>query len=170
MDENNDDKNLFNEIIGSVDFIKFLLNENKILNNLAPDTELEIPLLKSKNVLFPGIYVSIPISNKNEINLINDLQINSKFLGIVTSKNRNKDTYEIGTTAQILKIININENKIQVVLQGVDKFKIEKTNTDLLGNLYGTVKILKDDDYDVNSLEYKAIETNIKELLGNMIN
>lgn len=169
MDDNNDDKNFFNEIIGSVDFIKFLLSENKILNNLAPDSTLEIPLLRSKNVLFPGIYVSIPISNKNEINLINDLHVNSKFLGIITTKNNNKGTYEIGTTAQILKIININENKIQVVLQGIDKFKLEKTNTDVLGNLFGNIRILKDEDYDVNSIKYKAIENNIKELIGDMI-
>lgn len=169
MDDNNDDKNFFNEIIGSVDFIKFLLNENKILNNLAPDSTLEIPLLRSKNVLFPGIYVSIPISNKNEINLINDLHVNSKFLGIITTKNNSKGNYEVGTTAQILKIININENKIQVVLQGIDKFKLEKTNTDVLGNLFGNVRILKDDDYDVNSIKYKAIETNIKELISDMI-
>jgi len=169
MDDNNDDKNLFNEIVGSVDFIKFLLNENKVLNNLPPDSTLEIPLLRSKNVLFPGIYVSIPISNKNEINLINDLQVNSKFLGIITTKNNNRGIYEIGTTAQILKIININENKIQVVLQGVDKFKLENTNTDVLGNLFGNVRIIKDDDFDVNSIKYKAIESNIKELIGNMI-
>lgn len=170
MDDNNDDKNLFNEIVGSVDFIKFLLNENKVLNNLPPDSTLEIPILKSKNVLYPGIYVSIPISNKNEINLINDLYVNSKFLGIISTKNNSKDTYDIGTTTQILKIININENKIQVVLQGVDKFILEKTNTDVLGNLYGSVKILKDDTYDVNSIEYMAVENNIKELLNNMIN
>ena len=161
MDDNNDDKNLFNEIVGSVDFIKFLLNENKVLNNLPPDSALEIPILKSKNVLYPGIYVSIPISNKNEINLINDLYVNSKFLGIISTKNSSKDTYNIGTTTQILKIININENKIQVVLQGVDKFKLEKTNIDELGNLYGSVKILKDDDFDVNSIEYIAVENNI---------
>lgn len=169
MDDNNEDKNFFNEIIGSVDFIKFLLSENKILNNLAPDSTLEIPLLRSKNVLFPGIYVSIPISNKNEINLINDLHVNSKFLGIITTKNNDKGTYEIGTTAQILKIISINENKIQIVLQGIDKFKLEKTNTDVLGNLFGNVRIIKDEDYDVNSIKYKAIESNIKELIGDMI-
>jgi len=68
-----------------------------------------------------------------------------------------------------LKIININENKIQVVLQGVDKFKLENTNTDVLGNLFGNVRIIKDDDFDVNSIKYKAIESNIKELIGNMI-
>ena len=169
MDENNDDKNFFNEIIGSVDFIKFLLNENKILSNLTPNSTLEIPILRSKNVLFPGIYVSIPINNKNEINLINDLYVNSKFLGIITTKNNDKGTYEVGTTAQILKIININENKIQVVLQGIDKFKLEKTNTDVLGNLFGNVRIIKDDDFDINSVKYKAIESNIKELIGDMI-
>ena len=169
MDDNNDDKIFLNDIVGSADFIKFLLNENKILTSLAPDTNVDVPILKSKNVLFTGVYVSLPISDKNEINLINDIQMNSKFLGIVSIKKNDKDIYEIGTTAQILKTVKINEDKIQVILQGVDKFKIENLYTDVIGNLCAKGRILKDCDGDRDSLQYKAIELNIKQLVGEMI-
>ena len=122
--DKNDDKILFSDIASSLDFIKFLIDDNKIIKPIPPDTVMDLNLISTKNVLFPNIYVSISTSNNYDIDILKDAYNNSKLIGVVCQKPNNKDIYSVGTISQILKLVNVSENKIQVVLQGINKFKI----------------------------------------------
>lgn len=167
--DKNDDKILFSDIASSLDFIKFLIDDNKIIKPIPPDTVMDLNLISTKNVLFPNIYVSISTSNNYDIDILKDAYNNSKLIGVVCQKPNNKDIYSVGTISQILKLVNVSENKIQVVLQGINKFKILKA--EFINNIIkAKVSIVHDEETHKNKNKLKAIELAIKELLVKITN
>lgn len=77
--------------------------------------------------------VVIPITaGKTSIQLLEEAQKNGEFIGIVSQKNSDleqpaeKDIYQIGTLAKIIKIIKLPEGNITAITKGFHRFKIKK--------------------------------------------
>ena len=102
------------DIEAEADLIPLMTPEDEeALNNEAlPDS---IPILPLKNtVLFPGVVIPITASRDRSIELIKDANNADKVIGVVAQKDQSienpdlKDLYEIGTVAQILRVLKLS--------------------------------------------------------------
>lgn len=93
----------------------------------------ELPILPLRNmVLFPGVVVPITAGRDTSIKLIKDANKGDKTIGVVAQKNPDveyptqKDIYQTGTVAKILKMLKMPDGNTMVVIQGQKRFKIDE--------------------------------------------
>ena len=96
--------------------------EDDLLKLNIPDV---LPILPLKNmVLFPGVVIPITIAREKSLTLIRDVYQKSKILGTIAQVNPEvedpelKDLYQIGTVAQVLKILEMPDGSTSVIIQG----------------------------------------------------
>ena len=96
-----------------------------------------IPILPLKNtVLFPGVVIPITASRDKSIELINDANKGDKVIGVVAQKDQStespelKDIYDLGTVAQILRVLKMPDGNTTVIIQGKKRFQIDEIITD----------------------------------------
>ena len=120
------------DIEAEADLIPLMTSEDEqALNNEAlPDS---IPILPLKNtVLFPGVVIPITATRDKSIQLIKDANNGDKVIGVVAQKDQSvenpefKDIYNIGTVAQILRILKMPDGNTTVIIQGKKDFKFIK--------------------------------------------
>lgn len=105
--------------------------EEKLMNESKVPSQL--PILPLKNtVLFPGVVIPITVGRDRSLELVRKAYENDKIIGIVTQKKAEQedpepeDLYEIGTVAQILKLIKMPDGSKSIVIQGKSVFKIKE--------------------------------------------
>jgi ATP-dependent Lon protease len=105
--------------------------EEKLMNESQVPSQL--PILPLKNtVLFPGVVIPITVGRDRSLELVRKAYENDKIIGIVTQKKSEQedpepeDLYEIGTVAQILKLIKMPDGSKSIVIQGKSVFKIKE--------------------------------------------
>jgi len=96
----------------------------------VPDS---LPILPLKNaILFPGIVMPITVGREKSIQLIREYNATTKIIGTATQKNpqiedpSRADIYNIGTLAQIVKILEMPDGSTTVVLQGLSRVEIKE--------------------------------------------
>lgn len=105
--------------------------EEKRLSEIKiPD---ELPILPLKNtVLFPGVVVPITVGRDRSLQLVKEAYSGDKLIGVVAQKDETiespnpDDLYEIGTVAQVLKLIKMPDGSKSIVIQGKTIFKIKE--------------------------------------------
>ena len=82
-------------------------------------------------VLFPKMVLPLIVLQKESIQLIDEAMSKSRIIGTVASKltepktdYSTDDLFGIGSSALILKMAKINEDKAQLLLQGLGRFKL----------------------------------------------
>ncbi|UZT96141.1 endopeptidase La [Chryseobacterium fluminis] len=144
--------------------------------NLADLSETEqnseqkiFPILPVRNmVMFPNVVIPITAGRKTSIQLLEDAQKNGEFIGIVSQKNSDveqpaeKDIYQVGTLAKIIKIIKLPEGNITAISKGFHRFKIKKI-VEKQPYFKGEITKLKDGKAK-NKEEYEALLENVKDL------
>lgn len=90
-----------------------------------------LPVLALRNaVLFPETIIPITVGREKSIKLVRQVYKQNKILGAVAQKDSklenpgNGDLFDIGTLAKIIKIIEMPDGGITIILQGVRRFKI----------------------------------------------
>lgn len=122
-----------------------------------------LPILTLRNaVLFPSTVMPITVGREKSIKLVKDAYKSSKIIGTVSQKDVNvedptlTDLFEIGTMARILKIIEMPNNTITAILQGVKRFSIVEQISDtpyiIVKVNYIEDTILKKQEKDFNTL------------------
>ncbi|HCA09071.1 MULTISPECIES: endopeptidase La [unclassified Chryseobacterium] len=127
------------------------------------------PILPVRNmVMFPNVVIPITAGRKTSIQLLEEAQKNGDFIGIVSQKNSDleqpaeKDMYQTGTLAKIIKIIKLPEGNITAITKGFHRFKIKKI---VESQPYFKAEITKlKDSKPKNREEYDALLENIKDL------
>jgi ATP-dependent Lon protease len=127
------------------------------------------PILPVRNmVMFPNVVIPITAGRKTSIQLLEEAQKNGDFIGIVSQKNSDleqpaeKDLYQIGTLAKIIKIIKLPEGNITAITKGFHRFKIKKM---IENQPYFKAEITKlKDGKAKNKEEYEALLENVKDL------
>ncbi|CAG5012741.1 Lon protease 2 [Dyadobacter sp. CECT 9275] len=104
------------------------------------DEPLELPnelaiLPIRQTVLFPGMVIPVTVVRQKAIRLVKKIyrnsDINLRILGAVTQAKPNKedptadDLYNIGTVAQILKMITLPDGNVTIIVQGRQRFEIK---------------------------------------------
>ncbi len=101
------------------------------LRNLeVPDV---LPILPLRNtVLFPGVVIPITVGRKKSLRLIQDVYRGSRLLGVLAQKDftidepTGEDLYQLGTVAEILKVLEMPDGSTSVIIQGKRRFKIRE--------------------------------------------
>jgi len=131
-----------------------------------PDT---LPIIALRNaVLFPETIIPITVGREKSIKLVREAYSKQRILGAVSQKiakledPQPSDLYDIGTLAKIIKIIEMPDGGITIILQGVKRFKVlDILNTEPY--FIASVKYLDDEVSNKNIKELDAITSSIKD-------
>jgi len=128
-----------------------------------------LPILPLRNtVLFPGVVIPITVGRDKSLRLVQEVYKKNKILGAIAQKNGTiedpelEDLYQVGTVAQILKILEMPDGSTSVIIQGRKRFVLEDLLTD---KPYHVAKINPlEDKEEKPGGESKAVAAALKEL------
>ena len=135
-----------------------------------------LPILTLRSsVIFPGSVTPITVGRPKSIALVRAVESGDGLLGAVlqidsaVENPQPKDMHKIGTSARILKILEMPNGNLTVILNGLEKIEV--------GEYIATkpyframVTPIKDSTPDPNSAEFTAIVDSIKEVALHIIN
>ncbi len=92
-----------------------------------------LPILPLRNtVLFPGVVLPITVGRERSLQLVRDVNRGNKLLGTVAQKDytidrpEKEDLYEVGTVAEILKVLEMPDGSTSVIIQGKRRYQIRE--------------------------------------------
>ncbi len=145
------------------------INISDFMETNENDLQTNFPILAVRNmVMFPSVVIPITAGRKNSIKLLEDAQAKGEFIGILSQRNSTeenpteKDVYDIGTLAKIIKIIKLPEGNVTAITKGFGRFKI-KEFTQTKPYFKATLAKLKD-TAPKNKKEFEALIDNIRNL------
>lgn len=164
-----DIKQVFSVINEDTEFFPLLSSEDEEEMSKADIPEI-LPILPLRNtVLFPGVVIPITVGRNKSIKLIKEAYKGDRAIGVVSQKDMNIEEptldqlHEIGTAANIIKILQMPDGNTTVIIQGKQRFKItEMVSTDPY--LKAKVERVTEDKPKVSSKEFKALISSIKEM------
>ncbi len=139
-------------------------------NIKIPDILPVIPIYNA--VVFPAMTFPIEVYGPQSISLIDEVMAKDRLVGIVTSEKvpleaKPEDLFGIGTSSMILKMAKPEDNKAQLLLQGIGRFKITEF---LEGTPYIRVKAEPIEDEGIKDIETEALMTNLVGLFDRIVN
>jgi ATP-dependent Lon protease len=121
-------------------FFSKMQNNSEVIPIIADDDEealsntempKELPIIPLRNtVLFPGVVMPITVGREKSMKLIHDAYSGTKLIGCVSQKNaeieepKPEDLVNIGSLAKILKVIEMPDGTVSVIIQGQKRFEI----------------------------------------------
>jgi ATP-dependent Lon protease len=150
------------------DFIPLLSSEDEdtMQNEKIPEI---LPILPLRNtVLFPGVVIPITVGRDKSIHLIKDYNKGDKTIGVVaqrsdtTEEPTEDDLYNVGTVAQIMKMLRMPDGNTTIIIQGKRRFKIDQF---VQTEPYHKAKVSAFDEIKPpkTDKEFTAIISNLKE-------
>ena len=129
-----------------------------------------LPILPLKNtVLFPGVVIPITATRNKSVKLIKASNKGDKLVGVVSQINHKvsdpklEDINNIGTVAKILRVLQMPDGNLTIIIQGKKRFKIKK--------IISEKPFLKADVTEINEIKpfkndkkYNATIDSIKDL------
>ncbi len=148
--------------------------DEEMAQNLEIPENLPILTLRS-SVLFPGSITPITVGRERSMRLIRDVESVQGLLGAVLQKESEveqpgpDDLYRVGTVARILKILEMPNGNLTVILHGLEKIEIKEfTHSDPY--FKATASVLKDSVPERGSVEFEALVDSIKDVALNIVN
>ena len=128
-----------------------------------------LPILPLRNtVLFPGVVIPITVGRDKSLRLVQEVYKKNKILGAIAQKDSSiedpefEDLFQVGTVAQILKILEMPDGTTSVIIQGRKRFMMDDLLTE---KPYHMAKITPlEDAEDEPAAESKAVAAALKEL------
>jgi ATP-dependent Lon protease len=114
------------------DFIPIMADgdESELTNVDVPDI---LPILSLRNtVMFPGVVLPITVGRQKSLQLIQEVYRGNRLIGTIAQKDgsvddpEQGDLYQIGTIAQVLKILEMPDGTTSVIIQGKRRFEIRE--------------------------------------------
>ena len=105
-------------------------DEEAILKESLPESVSILPLRNA--VLFPGVVIPISATRDKSVKLIKNANSNNKLIGVVSQKDSNvsdptiNDVNKIGTVAKILRVLQMPDGNLTIIIQGKKRFSIDK--------------------------------------------
>ena len=145
-----------------------------------PVEEVEVPeiipiLTLRSSVLFPGAITPITVGRDKSINLVRAVNAEGGILGAVLQRESDvedpapDDMYKVGTAARIIKILEMPNGNLTVILNGLEKVEITEYIT-TEPYFKARVTALRDSTPDVKSIEFEALVDSIRDVALNIIN
>ena len=137
-----------------------------IKTDQIPDILPILPIVDTN--LFPKMVLPLVLVQKEAIDLIDEAMAGNRILGLILSKrseveerHTTRDLYKVGTAAVILKMSKMEEDRAQLLIQGISRFKVEEYINDKT-YIQAKIKVLKNKNFK-RSKENRALMANIIE-------
>ncbi len=134
------------------------------------DMPSSLPILPLRNtVLFPGVILPISVGRNKSLKLVREVYKKDGVLGAMAQINPDvdeplkEDLYEVGTISKILKILEMPDGSTTVIIQGIQRFKIDEITSDDPYHL-ANVHSLADAHPVDNSPEFEAVVESLKDI------
>ena len=154
---------------GDAEFIPLIsAEEEENMNKQSYPDELPILPLRN-NVLFPGVVIPITVGRDKSIKLIRDANRGSKIIGVVSQKNQEvespefSDLHEVGTVAQIIRLLKMPDGTSTVIIQGKRRFQLEQP-LETEPYMKARIKLLNESKVDESNKEMQVMFKTIKDL------
>jgi ATP-dependent Lon protease len=101
------------------------------IENINVPPELGVLPLRN-SVLFPHAIMPISVGRRKTLNLLDDVVGESKLIAVVSQRNPSEDDpdpsgmYRIGTAAKILKVVKLNGNNVNLIIQGLRRIRVDR--------------------------------------------
>jgi ATP-dependent Lon protease len=152
------------------------LNEDALENFTEKELPTPLPVLALRNaVLFPAVVMPITVSRDKSIKLIRESYSGSKLIGTVgqvdpkVEEPEYGDLYKVGTLARILKIFEMPDGAITVLLHGLQRFAV-KDFVQQEPFFAAYVHMLIDNEPPKSDKDFEAIIGAVKDSISKMIN
>ncbi len=93
----------------------------------------EIGVLPLRNsVLFPHAIMPISVGRRKTLNLLDDVVKEGKVIAVVSQRNpadddpEPADMYRIGSAARILKVVRLDGNNVNLIIQGLTRVRVDR--------------------------------------------
>jgi len=137
-----------------------------IKTDQIPDILPILPIVDTN--LFPKMVLPLVLVQQEAIDLIDEAMAGDRILGLILSKRSEveerhtiKDLYKVGTAAVILKMSKMEDDKAQLLIQGISRFKVEEYLNEKT-YIQAKIKVLKNRNSKRNK-ENRALMANIIE-------
>ncbi|MGD0274635.1 MAG: endopeptidase La [Syntrophales bacterium] len=145
------------------------VEEQKTLN--IPDVISVLPLFNI--IVFPKMMLPMEVFGEQSMALVDDAMAKDRIVGLVLSKNppdeltyKQEEFYRIGTAAVILKMAKVGENRAQLLVQGLNRFRIAEFIPE---KSYLQAKIEVLDNEEVHDIEVEALMANLVTLFDRIV-
>ncbi|WP_018108599.1 endopeptidase La [Bacteroides propionicifaciens] len=136
------------------------------------DIEIEqaIPVLPLRNmVLFPGVFLPVAVGRASSLRLVKDAEQNQGYIAVACQKKAQtdqpkfEDLYETGCIAKIVRTLEMPDQTVTVILQGVRRMTLNSI-TEETPYLKGEVTLLNEVLLDKENEEDIALVETCKDL------
>ncbi len=151
-----------------------------VVGDDEPQEEVEIPeilpiLTLRSSVLFPGAITPITVGRDKSIALVRAVNQEGGMLGAVLQRESEVDNptpadmYRVGTAARIIKILEMPNGNLTVILNGLQKIEVHEY---IATEPYfkARVSALRDSTPDLKSVEFEALVDSIRDTALGIIN
>ena len=148
-------------------------DEEAISKESIPET---LPILPLRNtVLFPGVVIPITATRDKSVKLIKHANTGDKLIGVVSQKDSSvseptfSDINKIGTVAKILRVLQMPDGNLTIIIQGKKRFQIKNiVSEDPF--ILSSVDEIKEFNPEKDDKEFIATIDSIKDLSLKIIN
>ena len=137
--------------------------------------EVDLPILPLRNmVMYPGVALPVSVGRAKSLQLIKEAYAQKQYIGVTCKKYmyvdepEYKDLYEIGTIAEIVKILEMPDGSTTVILQGKRRFHLDNLTT-FTPYLRGNISLLEEKMPKSNDKEFEALISAIKDMTFNIL-
>lgn len=150
------------------DFVPIMMEGNE---EIMGDIEINesLPILPLRNtVLFPGVIIPISVGRKSSLKLIEHANEKGRFIGAVTQKDETEDNpniqdlSKIGTVAEVVKVLEMPNDVVTVILQGRKRFEIKEI-VRKKPFLEAEVSLLEDTKLNLEDIRMTALMAAVRE-------
>lgn len=129
-----------------------------------------IPILALRNmVLLPGVAIPVVVGREKSMKLVRACADDHQLIGafcqkdVAVEKPQQDDLFEIGTVAEIMRVLDMPDGTTTIILQGKKRIKLNEI-VEESPYLRGKVTVLKDDKYSKDK-EFNALISAIKDMM-----
>lgn len=134
----------------------------------------EVPILPLKNtVLFPGVVIPITVGRDKSIKAVKEAYAGDKIIGVIAQLNsgieepEEKDLYNKGTLAKIVKMLKMPDGSTTAIIQGKKRFQLDIMTS---ADPYFKAKITQLPDIKFTTdPEFLAIVASLKDMAAQLI-
>ncbi len=151
---------------GLVEMVPMMPTDEELKQVDLPD---ELPILPIRNtVLFPGVVIPITVGRQKSVKLVKKAYKGSKIIGVVAQEKPTQedatsdDIYQVGTVAQILKMLVLPDGNTTIIIQGKQRFKVQEVAS-TEPYIMAKVTLLKENFPEKLSREQKALVQTLRD-------
>ncbi|EGJ71627.1 anti-sigma H sporulation factor, LonB [Bacteroides coprosuis DSM 18011] len=134
------------------------------------EIDQEIPVLPLRNmVLFPGVFLPVAVGRASSLKLVREAEQQQGYIAVVCQKQAQtdhpkfEDLYEIGCIAKIVRTLEMPDQTVTVILQGIRRMHLDSI-TEEVPYLKGGVTLLQETLMSKDDKEDEALIESCKDL------